>query len=54
MNQKKGLVQLEILYNVKRKWISTGIKLYADQWSERLHACNSMHMLEYNDNASSG
>lgn len=37
--QKKGLVQLEVMYAGKRKWISTGIKLYVDQWKEKCMVC---------------
>ncbi len=36
---KKGLVQLEILYNGKRKWISTGVKLFSGQWRDKTHVC---------------
>lgn len=32
--KRKGLVQIEILFRRKRKWLSTGIKVYADQWNE--------------------
>ncbi len=31
-NPKKGLVQIEVLENRKRKYISTGVKIYSDQW----------------------
>ena len=33
--KRKGLVQLEIKHDRKRKWISTGVKLYKDQWNEK-------------------
>lgn len=46
--QKKGLVQLEILHEGKRKWIGTGIKLYADQWNDRKKVINSSEMLQFN------
>lgn len=46
---KKGLVQLEVMYNRKRKWFSTGIKVYSDQWSERYKVINSPHTFEYNE-----
>ena len=46
---KTGLVQLEVTYNRKRKWFSTGIKVYADQWDERYKVVNSPHTFEYND-----
>lgn len=46
---KKGLVQLEVMHERKRKWFSTGIKVYADQWDERYKVVNSPHTFEYND-----
>ncbi|KAA6305941.1 hypothetical protein EZS27_042404, partial [termite gut metagenome] len=32
--EKKGLIQIEILCNRTRKYISTGIKVYAGQWKD--------------------
>lgn len=32
---KVGLVQLEVLFNGKRKYITTGVKVYKDQWHPR-------------------
>jgi hypothetical protein len=32
--EKKGLIQIEIMYNRTRKYISTGIKVYAGQWKD--------------------
>ncbi len=32
---KQGLVQIRVTYNRDRKYFSTGIKLYSDQWSEK-------------------
>lgn len=46
--QKKGLVQLEVLSEGKRKWIGTGVKLYSDQWSDRKKVINSSEMLQLN------
>lgn len=31
----KGLVQIEVLSERKRKWIGTNVKLYTDQWDDR-------------------
>ena len=45
----KGLVQVEVTYKRKRKYIGTGIKLYADQWNVRRHVVNSPNMIETND-----
>lgn len=33
--EKKGLVQIEVLYRGRRKWMTTGIKVYSDQWTEK-------------------
>lgn len=45
---KKGLVQLEVLSEGKRKFIGTGIKLFSDQWNDRKKVLNSADMLELN------
>lgn len=45
---KKGLVQLEVLSEGKRKWIGTGVKLYSDQWNDRKKVVGSADMLELN------
>lgn len=47
--EKKGLVQLEVLYLRKRKWISTGVKVYSDQWSERNYVVRAMDSIALND-----
>lgn len=31
---KKGTVQLEITFMRKRKWVSTGVRLFKDQWND--------------------
>lgn len=35
--EKKGLVQIEVLYEGKKKYISTGVKLTKDCWSEKMY-----------------
>lgn len=46
---KKGLIQLEISYNRKRRYLTTGIKVYANQWNERTSSViNSVNMVDYN------
>lgn len=45
---KKGLVQIEVLSERKRKWISTGVKLYSDQWDARRMVINHPDMLSLN------
>lgn len=46
--KKRGLVQLEVLSEGKRKWIGTGVKLYSDQWNDRKKVINSTEMLQLN------
>lgn len=46
--KKKGLVQIELLYEKKRKWISTGVKVYSDQWDERRWVINSLDSVKLN------
>lgn len=46
--KKRGLVQLEVLSEGKRKWIGTGVKLYSDQWNDRKKVINSSEMLQLN------
>lgn len=45
---KTGLVQLEVLSERKRKWISTGVTLYADQWDSRRMVINHPDMIGLN------
>lgn len=45
----KGLVQIEVLYERKRKWISTGVKVYSDQWETRKWVVKSVDSAELND-----
>lgn len=47
--QDKGLVQMEIMYDRKRKWVSTGIKVYKDQWDDRKWVVRSIDSNEYNE-----
>lgn len=44
----QGLLQVEISFMRKRKYMSTGIKLYAGQWDDRKHVVNSMNSVELN------
>lgn len=34
--EKKGLIQIEVTFERKRKWISTGVKVYSDQFNEKV------------------
>lgn len=47
---KKGLVQIEIMSERKRKWISTHIKLYSDEWSSTRMACKCLDADVINSN----
>lgn len=47
--KKKGLVQIEILSEGRRKFISTGVKVYADQWKDKTHVCNRTDCIEINE-----
>lgn len=47
--EHKGNLQIEVLYERKRKWLSTGIKLYADQWDDRRHVINSGNAIVLNE-----
>lgn len=44
----KGLVQIEILYQRRRRYIGTGLKLFSYQWSDVDHVVRSSHSLEHN------
>lgn len=37
---KTALVQVEILYERKKKYVSTGVKIYKDQWNDKAHVVN--------------
>lgn len=45
---KLGLIQLEVYHNGKRRWYSTNIKVYKDQWDDRYMVINSPYQYEYN------
>lgn len=45
----RGLVQLEVLFEGKRKWIGTGIKLYAGQWKDKKMCVNAPNMIDVNE-----
>lgn len=50
-NARKGLVQIEVLHQRKRKYISTGVKIYADQWAQNkeVHVVGSAYAQQYNE-----
>ena len=45
---KKGLVQIEVTSEGKRKWIGTSVKLYSDQWNEKKKVVNSVNSIQLN------
>lgn len=45
---KKGLVQMELSQGGKRKFISAGVKIYADQWDGKKYVVNCANAVEYN------
>lgn len=45
---KAALIQVEILHERKRKYISTGVKVFKDQWSEKSHITNRLDMVDLN------
>ena len=47
--QKAALIQVEILMNGRKKYVSTGVKVYKDQWSEKSHIVNCTDMYGRNE-----
>ena len=47
--KRKGLIQIEVRYEKKRKWISTGIKVFKDQWHDKRNIVNSLDSDELNE-----
>ena len=47
--QKDALIQIEVLHERKKKYISTGVKVYKDQWTEKAYVINRNDMLELNE-----
>lgn len=46
---KAALIQVEVLYGKRKKYISTGVKVYRDQWSEKTHIIKRDDMYKLND-----
>jgi site-specific recombinase XerD len=46
--KKLALVQLEVTYQRKRKYFSTGIRLFSDQWKDG-KVIRNIHLLDYNE-----
>ena len=49
--RKAGLVQIEVMHQRKRRYISTGVKVYADQWrkNHEQHVVGSVYADQYNN-----
>ncbi|MEG1564264.1 MAG: phage integrase SAM-like domain-containing protein [Bacteroides sp.] len=47
--EKKGLIQIEVSHDGKRKWIGTGIKVYSDQWKDKCMVCMRADAMELNE-----
>jgi len=47
--KKKAIVQIEILFNRQRKFVSTGVKVYSDQWKNKLMVVNCGDSIELNN-----
>lgn len=46
--KKKGLVQIEVTSEGKRKWIGTQVKIYRNQWDDRKKVIRSMESIQLN------
>lgn len=47
--EKSALIQIEVLFERKKKYITTGIKVTLDQWSDKTKVKNRSDMLELNE-----
>lgn len=45
---EKGLIQIELTSERKRKWIGTKVKVYADQWDDRKKVIRSNESIQLN------
>lgn len=50
---KDALIQVEVLLSGKKKYISTGVKVYKDQWNSKSFICNRDDMFKLNDRINS-
>lgn len=41
---KKALIQIEILLKGRKKYVSTGVKVFKNQWSPKMMVCNTFEM----------
>lgn len=47
--KKDALIQVEILFGSKKKYVTTGVKVFKDQWSEKSHIINTNDMIKLNE-----
>lgn len=47
-NEKKALIQVEILFGGKKKYISTGVKVFKNQYNKKEFVCNCFEMVVLN------
>ena len=47
-NNKEALIQVEVLYESKRKFIGTGVKVCLNQWDDCHHVKNRLDAIELN------
>lgn len=45
---RKGLVNIEVTYNRNRRWLHTGVKVYADQWDDRKKVIRHIDCIQLN------
>ena len=46
--EKKALIQIEILFMGKKKYVSTGVKVYKDQWNDKRMVSGCMDAIALN------
>lgn len=51
--EKPALVQIELLLDRKKKYISTGVKVTTDQWNDKVKVKNRADMLQLNERITS-
>ena len=47
--KKEGLVQVRVYFNRERKYFSTGVRVFSDQWSEKYHVRNRIDAVLLNN-----
>lgn len=47
-NEKKALIQIEILWERKKKYISTGVRVFKNQYNNKILVCNTFDMVILN------